>query len=118
MSDDADREFVWETLRMASGIDNIQTTALQALDQIYDRYDDAVKEAAFYEIECSALRQEVDDAQADAKNVREALRAAWPGISGESYERPIAEVHAMVVAALGGPVPNNVAPLRDQERYS
>ena len=92
--------------------------AIKVIEQLVNERNEAIKEAEFYEIECSAARQEVDDAQEDAKAVREALRASWPGISGESYERPISEVHAMVVASLGGPVLNEVAPLRDQERYS
>jgi hypothetical protein len=42
----------------------------EALDALITERDEALKEAEFYEIECSAARQEVDDAQADAKALR------------------------------------------------
>jgi hypothetical protein len=40
----------------------------------------------------------------------EALRQSWPGLSGESYDRPISVVHANVSAALAAidGLPDNV----------
>lgn len=59
--DSVDREFVWETLRMDVVDPARQETALQALDRIFDRYDEANEMLALCAADTTAvgLRQTI-----------------------------------------------------------
>ena len=82
----------------------------EALDALITERDEALKEAEFYEIECSAARQEVDDAQADAKEVRATLQEV-KRLASDPFASDTVALRACLLAAnealgLPGPQPS------------